>query len=323
MGRPKGKKKQDEEQLNTALNQKSAEKTVNGNESPTVDEDIPIPSQEHCTWLLNIIRLHATEISTEQLREFENSKVHQLQQQVEKLMNELRTMMTAVEEVDFLKSENIKKQKKIERLEYQNSRRQSEIQELKMKVDDLQQKELDHCIQIVGLPEATDEAEDVKKITKLVKDKLGVKIKSTDVEMHRLGKKKSGKSRNTIIRLKDKQTRDNIYNQRKKLIKPGNPTGSIYLNDTLTVHRQQLLYAARKLVKARKIFAAWSQQGNILVKKAENSKIIQVRDNINLTELRLDETEHHMEDGKSQGLPSSITSEITHLSDYEYYIDSD
>ncbi len=64
---------------------------------------------------------------------------------------------------------------------------------------------------------------------------------------------------------------------------------------------------------------AWSQQGNILVRKEENSKIIQVRDHINLTELRLGENDQDMEDG-SQGLPSSITSEITHN---EFYVDSD
>ncbi len=87
--------------------------------------------------------------------------------------------------------------------------------------------------------------------------------------MHRLGKKKADKVRNVVIKLKDKEMRDNIYNQRKKLIKPGNLSCSVYFNDSLTLHRQQLSFAARKLVKARKIYAAWSQQGNGLVNKTE------------------------------------------------------
>ncbi len=66
-----------------------------------------------------------------------------------------------------------------------------------------------------------------------------------------------------------KEMRDNIYNQRKKWIKPGNPSCSVY---SLMLHRQQLFFSARKLVKARKIYAAWSQQGNVLVKKEEDSK---------------------------------------------------
>ncbi len=183
----------------------------------------------------------------------------------------------------------MKKERRIQRLEFENSKRQSEIHELKIMLDNLEQKDLDNRIQIVGLPETNDEKEDVKQLTKLTKDKLGVKIKSADImNMHRLGKKKSDeKARNVIIEFKDKQTRETIYQQRKKLIKNRNAAGSIYLNDSLTVHRQQLLFAARKLVKSRKLFAAWSQQGNILIKEEEHSKIIQIRDNSDLMKIKL------------------------------------
>ncbi len=177
-------------------------------------------------------------------------------------------------------------------------------------------------IQIVGLPEVNDDTDDVKQFVKLTKDKLGVKIKPTEVTMYRLGKRKSDKARNAIIRFKEKQTRENVYNKRKNLIKPGNQTSSIYLNDSLTPHRQQLLFAARKMVKAHRLFAAWSQQGNILIRKDERSKVIQVKDNLDLRQLKI-ETQRNDEDKKSSGMPSRDTSIVSHLSDYEYYCDSD
>ncbi len=191
-------------------------------------------------------------------------------------------------------------------------------------MDECRQSDLDHSIQIVGFPETESEKDDIKELTKIAKTKLGVKIKATDiVHMNRLGKRKVDKIRHVVVKMKDKQIRDTIYDQRKKLIKPGDPNSSIYLNDSLTAHRQQLLFAARKLVKARKIYAAWSQRGNVLVKKDENSKIIQVNDNCDLIKVKLIEVEQDEENRNSSGTPSRTTSDVTHLSDYDYYLDSD
>ncbi len=326
MGRTKNKGKKNEA---AESDTSKLVKPVGTNEETSGDEEaVPIPSQEHCTWLLNIIRLHAKEISLEQLKEFENNQVCNLRQQVQKLQKEVSEVMSSVEEIEYLKSENMKKQRRIERLEYENSKRQSEIRDLKLMLDELQQKDLGQSIQIVGLPETNDAKEDVKQLAKLTKDKLGIKIKQADiVDMHRLGKRKSDdKARNVVIKFREKQTRENIYAQRKKLIKNKNAAGSIYLNDSLTLHRQQLLYQARQLVKSRKLFAAWSQQGNILVKKSEHSKIIQISDNSDLLSIKLGDLEQEeAEDRNSRQLSSASrgSSIQSHLSDYQYYCDSD
>ncbi len=178
-------------------------------------------------------------------------------------------------------------------------------------------------MQIVGLPESKDEGDDTKQLTKLLKEKTGLKIKVSDVvEMRRLGKKNEIKTRNVIATFREKEIREKIYKERKKLIIPGNPTKSIYLNDSLTQHRQQLLYVARKLVKGRKLYAAWSQAGNVLVRLKEDSSIIQVKDNKELMTIKRDEFEpdkHH--DSRRQS--GETVSDVTHLSDYSYYCDSD
>ncbi len=82
-------------------------------------------------------------------------------------------------------------------------------------------------------------------------------------------------------------------------------------------------------MKARKLFAAWSQGGNILVKKDENSKIIQVKDSFYLNRLKPELNEPQQstdEDKTSSEMPSTCsrdTSIVSHLSDYSYYCDSD
>ncbi len=171
----------------------------------------------------------------------------------------------------------------------------------------------------MGLPETKDESDDLKQLTKVFKEKAGVKLKSTDVtEMRRMGKKNNTKPRNVILKFKDKQTKDKIYSDRKKLKQLGNPKKSIYLNDCLTHHRQQLLYSARQLVKGKKLYAAWSQHGNILVRKSEDSKIIQVLDNSDLMLVKTDEI-----DAEPGGQSEDSASQMTHLSSYDYYCDSD
>ncbi len=245
---------------------------------------------------------------------------------IDSLKKDLQAVQSSAEEMEFLKLDNIKKQKRIERLEYENAKRQSEIHSLKMQLDDTQQKDLEQCIQIVGLPEASSDKEDAKELSKLAKTKLGVKFKPSDIiQMYRLGKKKDDKVRNAVIKFKDKETREKIYSQRKRLIKPGEPSSSVYLNDSLTLHRQQLLFAARKLVKTKRLYAAWSQQGNILVKKQENSKIIQVHDHNDIVKVKLSDEVQEVEEHKSSGMPgsTSVDSDVTHLSDYDYYLDSD
>ncbi len=107
-----------------------------------------------------------------------------------------------------------------------------------------------------------------------------------------------------------------MYKERKKLITSTDPARNIYINDRLTGHRQNVLFAARKLVKSRKIFAAWSQAGNILVRKTESSSIIQVDDHESLREIVDDQVSTNTD-------KESISETITHLSDYSFDYDSD
>ena len=271
-------------------------------------------------WFRNIIRAQSKQVMEEAIThevQKATSNCHQLLKQAMDAIKELKS------EVDFLKLENTKKQRRIDRLEHENSKRHSESNNLKLQLDRFEQEKYEQCIQVVGLEESNDEKDNIKQLVKVVNKKTDVKIKSSDiVELNRMGKKNAMKTRNIILKLKDKQLREKLYDERKKLITPGNPAKSTYINDCLTKHRQQLLYTARQLVKRKKLFAAWSQHGNILVRKEEDSDIIQINDNSDLMVIKSAETEGD-EVQLSTGQSIESDSVVSHLSDYDYYCDSD
>ena len=57
-------------------------------------------------------------------------------------------------------------------------------------MDEFEQDKHSKCVQIVGLSENKNDSEDIKQLTKVFKEKAGVKIRSSDVvDMRRMGKK--------------------------------------------------------------------------------------------------------------------------------------
>ncbi len=202
-------------------------------------------------------------------------------------------------------------------MEYEHQQQHNTITALRIQIDECEQQNYASHLQVVGLSDE-DEKQDAKRFVKLSKEKLGLKIKESDIEKTtRLGKKKAGKLRPLLVKFKTADTKERIQGERSKLVNHSSRTSNVYLNDRLTKHRQNLLFAARKLVKGRKLFAAWSQGGNILVRKTDSSKILQARDHTDLMEIKL-HAEHIMK--KPSEDESTL---ISHLSDYDYSYDSD
>ena len=100
---------------------------------------------------------------------------------------------------------------------------------------------------------------------------------------------------------------------------------TIYINDHLTKHRQSVLYSCRQQVRRKKLFAAWSQGGNILVRREENGTIIQVFDHEDLRELCMNilPSEQEFADGNGTNISRDESSIKSHLSNYSYGYDSD
>ena len=175
-----------------------------------LDDDVraQLPSQDHCMWLVNIIKIHAKIAAKDLLEEHKQSlfnqlqhEVHNLKQENERLTGELVQFKT---EIAKLTEKDSKQKRQVERLEHQYASIKSDLKKANLKLDQFEQENYRNSVQIVGLPDNNDE-DDLKQVLKMTKDKLGIKIKASDIgTISRLGKKKSGKPRNLNIAFKVK-----------------------------------------------------------------------------------------------------------------------
>ncbi len=321
--------------------QESGETSTEDHDEHTQTKDgVEFLSSDQVLWFRNIIRAQGKDILKEMVEnKWEKVKEENelLKQWVKSEMGGLLKKITELNDdskekqqrIDKLSTDNDKKQRRLERLEHECRQKDNQIKALSLQLDELHQQTHDHSLQVVGLPEAKSDADDIKQVIKISKEKLHVKLKSSDFEVRRLGKKKESATRNTLLKFKDKSIRDKIFENRKETATNSNPSKNIYFNDQLTKHRQNLLFAARKLVKSKKLFAAWAQQGNILIRKTESGKIVQVQDHSELQGItsmeesltQIDSIE--MLRGNSSQSSDDRLSIMTHISNYEYYYDSD
>ncbi len=157
---------------------------------------------------------------------------------------------------------------------------------MKIKIDEIEQEQHNKSVRIVGMPEEEDAESDIRNIQKLAATKFEMNLNKTDVrDIYRLGRVTAKKNcRDMIIKFKKKSARDQFYNNRKKLTS-NSVQPNIYINEQLTEYRANLFFAARKLVKRRKLHSTWTQRGNVLVRKDESEKPKQIRHHKELSEL--------------------------------------
>ncbi len=202
---------------------------------------------------------------------------------------------SAVKGVEDVATENKKLKRRIEKMEFKiSSKIPKDITKLNTKFDEFEQSQYVKNVQIVGLPENENEDDDKQEIVKIARDTFELGLKLIDIEStHRMGKRKpdSTKHRDVIVKFVKKSTRDTFYENRKLTITNEDPKLNIYVNDHLTQHRQHLLYVARKLYKAKKVYAAWSQGGNILIRKNEGGPVIPISSHDDLVEFQQREEE--------------------------------
>ncbi len=78
-----------------------------------------------------------------------------------------------------------------------------------------------------------------------------------------------------IVKLKLGKARQEFYKNRKKTFNK-DPRKNIYINDHITDYRKGLFYEARKLYRANQLIAAWTQNGNVLIRKNSDERPIQI-----------------------------------------------
>ena len=147
---------------------------------------------------------------------------------------------------------------------------QSQVDETRAQLDDLEQYSRRNCLLIHGVPETTPQNTD-NIVRNLAKDKLNQEISPLDIDRsHRIGQrgKKDAKGRQLIrpiiVKFSRYSTRSQFYAARKNL-----KGSKIFIHENLTSTRQAWFHDVRKKYPApdNKV---WSQDGKIKIRTHDN-----------------------------------------------------
>ncbi len=166
---PKDKKKKKDDQSDQSCEPRE---DISVEEEETAAWLAKYTGENHMTWFVGILKTHASKAVREIMPELErtlNEKIENVQRKASK-------------DIEAMRSENKKLRRAVERLQFQLHKKEVKINELEVKVDCLEQKDFINEVQMVGLAESASNEDDMKKVLKLAKDKMGIKLKKSDVK---------------------------------------------------------------------------------------------------------------------------------------------
>lgn len=152
----------------------------------------------------------------------------------------------------------------------------SQVAKLESHLDDLDQATRSDTLLIHGVHNpGTNEAEVTAKVVSVINTNISVaKLEPKDiVSTQRLGKPPAGstdKPNSILIRFVSKTSRDHVLGNRRQL-----KGTKIAITEQLTTLKASLLKKANELVQDKKLEAAWSHEGKIIVKDKTN-KILRI-----------------------------------------------
>lgn len=211
-----------------------------------------------------------------------NAVLKDMNKKLEILTTMKSTLDGLVESVEFYASQyqeliEHKKQtdKKLLSLENKNTYLEKYTRSLEQRVADLENKNKEKNVEIVGLEYKEGE------VLRDVADALAQKIKVSPegiIEIKRVGAEKKERPRSVIVTFDIKERRNEWLSKRKTIItnseifKNENKT-KIYINEELSRYVKQLLWQAKTELKDTYKYI-WPQNGKVLVRKDDQNKKI-------------------------------------------------
>lgn len=183
---------------------------------------------------------------------------------------------------DYMKSTFEAMQSKQAEIMKENAELKKSVKDLKNQISEIDQKALDHNIEISGVPDHVEEV----RVLPLLCEGLGISV--PDVTLYTVKRSKlstAGRPKSIYIQFESKYTRDRILKESKKakpkvscFTRESKDTGSVYVNEQLSQHNKLLFYNANKIRKEKQYKYLWISEGNILLKKTEEAtRTIRVR----------------------------------------------
>nr|CAI5840816.1 unnamed protein product [Callosobruchus analis] len=161
-----------------------------------------------------------------------------------------------------------------------NEKLQVDIVKIKSQLNKQEQLNLRNNVIIQGIPQKSNE--NVTDIVKTISEKLEVQNVSNFIA-YRLGNGSGDGSRPIKIEFSDENSKLKFMKSKKRLKLTSKDLGfnenkKVYLNHDLTATNLELLKAARICKQKMDFKFLWINNGNILMRKDENSKVIFVDD---------------------------------------------
>jgi hypothetical protein len=190
-----------------------------------------------------------------------------------------------------LKQDNIRLAKQCETLAAENVNLNKLVSVQSQRIDDLECYSRSENLIIRGLPEGSaaerasnapslddnstllDGPQSVEDtVREFCKDALGIDVSQQDISVaHRLKKGPKDAVRPIIVRFARRQIRNRVFGAKKQLKNYG---GRVFISEHLTKTASDLFFQARKLLKDKRIYATWTQNGQVHVKHSadQNSR---------------------------------------------------
>lgn len=203
--------------------------------------------------------------------------------------------------IEFLSNQNAELQKRIEKLELQKKEDAKYIVTLEDKIENMQKNYRKANFEIKNAPKKEKETkDDLIKMVTCLSTTVGADIAKPDIkDIYRVRGKRDGASNAPIVvEMTSTLQKTNIL-QRCKAFNIKNKTKlrakhlgfvvheetSIFVSEQLTPKASRLYFLARDLVKSTSFIYCWTAYGNVYVRRDENSPIITVTSEAQITQL--------------------------------------
>lgn len=202
----------------------------------------------------------------------------------------LREIMNSVQfmsaKYDVLVTRNLELENLCDKLKLDNKRNLEEIKELKQNIKKNGKTFSEKKLEIHGIP--YNQNEDLEDIIVKIGVNFDLNLKKEDIdEAFRIQKNKNYKSSNnndtpvmvTFLRKKDRESFLSMRRRRSIFTDEVNIHGKrsqIFINEHLTKESKELLWKAKKIKTEKNFKFLWIKNGNILLRKTENSEVIKI-----------------------------------------------
>lgn len=175
----------------------------------------------------------------------------------------------------------------------ENIKLKKELKELKDKIDTHENILKSKNLEIHGIP--NEKAEKLNQTVLNVAKNFGIDMHEEDIDyVYRIKsnrKETTDKPGPIIVSFTRKEIKERILSSRKNRsifaaeIGFQNSKNQVYINEHLSKRNKELLWQARKIKKEKNYKYAWYKNGNIFLRKSDNTGIIKINDESDLNNL--------------------------------------